>query len=48
MRFTHSLSGSCLYETGDTLTGTIRVEKPPVSGSYTGTISFLIHYFSGS
>lgn len=45
--FTNTLSGNYLYATGETLSGTIRVEEPERSGIYTGTITFLIRYYSG-
>lgn len=46
--FTNTLSGYCLRSTGDTLTGLLRVQKPQKSGTYAGTITFLIRYYSGS
>lgn len=45
--FTNTLADGKLSVTGDTLAGTVSVEKPSAHGTFAGTITFTINYFSG-
>lgn len=45
--FTNTLADGKLKVTGDTLAGAVSVEKPSAHGTFQGSITFTIRYFSG-
>lgn len=45
--FTNTLAEGQLKATGDTLAGTVTVDKPSANGNYTGSLNFVISYYSG-